>query len=86
MTAAPTDRRIPGQVDSFMTRMEAQLTAILQNSTVAKALRYALTRGLTLIVDDGWIQIDSKLSNVPSGPLAEHPVSPLASTSNSTLR
>ncbi len=59
-------------VDSLKTRMEAQLAAVSQKSTIAEAFRYALTRwsGLTRFLDDGRIEIDSNAVERTIRPLA----------------
>jgi len=52
--------------------MEAQLAAVSQKSTIAEAIRYALTRwsGLTRFLDDGRIEIDSNVVERTIRPLA----------------
>jgi hypothetical protein len=52
--------------------LEMQLAAVSQKSTIAAAIRYALTRwaGLTRFLDDGSIEIDSNVVERTIRPLA----------------
>jgi transposase len=59
-------------IDSLQTWLEAQLSAVSQKSTIAEAIRYALTRwsGLTRFLDDGRVEIDSNVVERTIRPLA----------------
>ena len=48
-------------IDALKSWLEAQLATVSGNSTIAEAIRYALTRwdGLTRFPDDGRVEIDS---------------------------
>ena len=61
-------RRTKPLVDDLRLWLEAQLAAVSGKSTIAGAIRYALSRweGLTRFLDDGRIEIDSRLFR--SGP------------------
>src|SRR4029453_5780635 len=63
-------RRTKPLVDDLRLWFEAQLAAVSGKSTIAGAIRYALSRweGLTRFLDDGRIEIDS---NVVERGLAE---------------
>ena len=59
-------------IDGLKTWLEAQLVVISQKSTIAEAIRYALSRwpGLTRFLDDGRIEIDSNIVERAIRPLA----------------
>jgi hypothetical protein len=59
-------------VDSLKRWLEAQLSAVSQKSTIAEAIRYALTRwsGLARFLDDGRVEIDSNVVERAIRPLA----------------
>jgi transposase len=59
-------------VDSLKPWLEAQLSIVSQKSTIAEAIRYALTRwsGLTRFLDDGRVEIDSNAVERTIRPLA----------------
>lgn len=59
-------------VETLRIRLEAQLAAVSQKSTIAEAIRYALTRwaGLTRFLDDGHVEIDSNVVERAIRPLA----------------
>lgn len=59
-------------VDDLKTWMETRLTMVSQKSTIAEAIRYALTRwnGLCRFIEDGRIEIDSNVVERAIRPLA----------------
>jgi hypothetical protein len=59
-------------VDALKPWLEAQLSIVSQKSTIAEAIRYALTRwsGLTRFLDDGRVEIDSNAVERTIRPLA----------------
>ena len=65
-------RRTKPLVDDLRLWLEAQLAAVSGKSTIAGAIRYALTRweGLTRFLDDGRIEIDSNVVERSIRPIA----------------
>ncbi|MFI5023056.1 MAG: IS66 family transposase [Alphaproteobacteria bacterium] len=59
-------------INGMKTWLEAQLALVSQKSTIAQAIRYALSRwpGLTRFLDDGRIEIDSNIVERAIRPLA----------------
>jgi hypothetical protein len=53
-------------IDALKSWLEAQLATVSGNSTIAEAIRYALTRwdGLTRFLDDGRVEIDSNACQI----------------------
>jgi hypothetical protein len=65
-------RRTKPLVDDLRLWLEAQLAAVSGKSTIAGAIRYALSRweGLTRFLDDGRIEIDSNVVERSIRPIA----------------
>src|SRR6266705_3566108 len=65
-------RRTKPRVDDLRLWLEAQLAAVSGKSTIAGAIRYALSRweGLTRFLDDGRIEIDSNVVERSIRPIA----------------
>src|SRR5207247_1208275 len=62
----------PGMLARWRLWLEAQLAAVSGKSTIAGAIRYALSRweGLTRFLDDGRIEIDSNVVERSIRPIA----------------